>query len=214
MNTRFGYEEKDGYGYEEKDGYLRLPFGPSGTNVFEASPVTFKRKERRLVQARPQMILRAHHFDLRDPKVARAFMVRDMKVGINSQLASPDPVPLDVFMAPHAALFVDTLVPGMYLTLDLENVSDDVVVFEGYALCRPAASALPLPLPDFIPYPEMEIVGGHFQHGGRPVPIADGELSTLTRQTRMSPSARHRMSARLRAQATELLHLAEELGGE
>lgn len=82
-------------------------------------------------------------------QVAENLLIADIKVGKNSQLVSVGALPADVFARGKRAwrLDMDTLEPGMHLTLGLVNTGNTAVPFEGeVALANPGEERVRNPM--------------------------------------------------------------------
>ena len=89
------------------------------THVFEPG----QQKQLRNV---PQLIFRGYRFEIEEGD-ASAFVVRSFQVGMSEQLTrgglAGEGVPLRALVEAPIPLAIETVVPGIYLTIVLQNVS-------------------------------------------------------------------------------------------
>jgi hypothetical protein len=78
--------------------------------------------ERRWISNYPQTFFRAKGFAIEDAK-AECFVVHDIRVGRNSQLAAPGAFPLEALTGDKAAFLFQTCQVGMVFEMLIENIS-------------------------------------------------------------------------------------------
>jgi hypothetical protein len=86
--------------------------------------------ESKIIQGQPQVVFRGEKFVVDDPEVdVSAFVVEDIKVGVESQMAIGGEVPLAALL--DMPLELCAAHPGILMSIRLKNISDKPQRFRG-----------------------------------------------------------------------------------
>ena len=93
-------------------------------------PAVMGSGETRVFQVLPQNIFRGMRLVV-DSRIASAFMLHDLRVGVMSQSMSANPIPMTAFTenAIGINLGLDTATPGILVTMIVENITNSALTF-------------------------------------------------------------------------------------